>query len=73
MESYFIGITILLLGAIFTLFIKSIPFQFIFFLIKVHLVGALSLAGAAGDAAIHVADDLILRIQKINRHFYFTP
>ena len=37
-------------------------------IVKMHFIGALSFAGAAADAAVIVADDLVLRIQKIDSH-----
>ena len=37
-------------------------------IVKMHFVCALAFAGAAGDAAVIVAHDLILRIQKIDSH-----
>ena len=42
-----------------------------FRVVEVHFIGALPLARAAGDAAVVVAHDLVLRIQKIDRHYGF--
>ncbi len=38
-----------------------------------HLVGALPLAHAAGDAALRVADHVVLRNDVIDRHYARTP
>ena len=44
-----------------------------FRVVEMHLVGALPLARAAGDAAVVIAHDLILRIQKVDSHYCFPP
>ena len=38
-------------------------------IVMMHAVGALALAGAAGDAALRIADDLIGRVQKVDGHY----